>query len=325
MTAVAFDELGEAGRARRLRPLALEALRAWRLPVQRLRLVTNGYNAVFRVDTDRGRYALRVNLPSRTDAELRAELDWLADLDAAGIDVPVPVRTATGERWEVAEVLGVPGSRRCVLFHWIGGHDLGPGDPPATFERFGAAAAALHEHASGWRRPRGLLRVRSPFPHPEEPPILFEQSLTPRVRATYERSVEATETALARSTEPPIVVHHDLRTANVRVHGTRPWIVDFDDCLVATPAQDLGVTSFDMRSRRLAASLVRAFRRGYEAVRPWPDDALVAAFTAATALELANAVYQDFDPGYRREAARFAERWARVAEAALRDTPSATT
>lgn len=314
-----FDDLGEAGRARRLRPLALEALRAWDLRVDRARLVTNGYNAVFRVDAPGGPFALRVSLPRRSDAELRAELDWLRALDADGVvEVPVPIATEAGEPWAVAGAPGVSGTRRCALFSWVPGRNLRSDDDEAGFARFGAAAAALHDHASRWRRPRGLLRIRSPYPYPDEPPVLLDQPLAPRVRSVYERALAATESALARvAADRPIVVHHDLRPNNVRVRADRLWVLDFDDCAVATPAQDLGTSAFQMRMSGCGTAQLRGFRRGYETVRAWPDEDLVAAFTAGAALALANGVFQDFDPDYRRDAGRYAARWARIAERAL--------
>jgi hypothetical protein len=39
---------------------------------------------------------------------------------------------------------------------------------------------------------------------------------------------------------------------------------------------------------------------------------------ASAALALANGIYQDFDPGYRSEADRYAARWATIARRALR-------
>lgn len=319
-----FDDLGEAGRARRLRPLILAAVEAWDLDVRRLRLITNGYNAMFRVDAADATFALRVNLPRRTDAELRAELDWLSALDRAGVvGVPVPMPTSHGDPWTTARAPGVPGPRRCVLFRWVPGRTLRPDEDPAAFRRFGAAVASLHEQATAWRRPRGLRRIRSPFPYPEEPPVLFDQPLAPDVRATYERALSVTEDALALvERERPIVVHNDLHPDNVLVRRGRLWVIDFDDCVVATPAQDLGASALQMRIRGCRGGQLRAFRRGYEGVRPWPDEDLVAAFTAGAALTLANGVFQDFDPGYRREAGRYSARWARVADEVLR-RPSA--
>ena len=50
-----YAALTVRGQARRLRGLALEALKQYDLEVARLRLVTNDFNGIFRVDTIDGR------------------------------------------------------------------------------------------------------------------------------------------------------------------------------------------------------------------------------------------------------------------------------
>mgnify|MGYP001412571599 CR=1 FL=1 len=63
---VAWQKLTVRGQARRLRPLALAALRQYDLDVVRLRLITNNFNGIFRLDTAAGqKYILRVALPAR--------------------------------------------------------------------------------------------------------------------------------------------------------------------------------------------------------------------------------------------------------------------
>lgn len=320
MTAAPFDDLSAVGRARRLRPLVRSALAAWPLDVTRVRLITNEYNGVFRVDARQGVFALRVNLPRRTDAELRTELTWLtALLEDSVVDVPCSIPTAQGRPWAVASADGVPGSRRCVLFTWLPGRSLAPNDDPAAFRGFGTAIARLHVHAAGWRAPRGVVAWDRPFP--VEPGRLFAQPLTPRVRAVMTDALAATEEGLRRlwgAGDRPRITHHDLHVENVRLRRSRLAILDFDDSLLAFPAQDLGASVFQNRMRGCPPRAVRAIRDGYERVAAWPDEREVETFVAASAMDLTNAVYQDFDPGYRAAAGRYAARWASVAAAALR-------
>ena len=58
-----FGELSERGQARRLRPLALAALARYDLEVTGLRLISNGWNCVYRVDTTDGPQDIRVSRP----------------------------------------------------------------------------------------------------------------------------------------------------------------------------------------------------------------------------------------------------------------------
>ena len=63
----AYTALTVRGQARRLRALAWDALRHYALDVRRLRLVTNDFNGIFRLDTAQGdRFILRITLPEGT-------------------------------------------------------------------------------------------------------------------------------------------------------------------------------------------------------------------------------------------------------------------
>src|SRR5512147_1957286 len=93
-----FEALTAMGRARRLRPLVELALRDWDLEVRGIRLLTNDFNCVFRIDTSTGPFVLRVSLPFRTDAQLRAELDWLDALQGV-VDAARAVPTLSGRGW----------------------------------------------------------------------------------------------------------------------------------------------------------------------------------------------------------------------------------
>jgi Ser/Thr protein kinase RdoA (MazF antagonist) len=318
--ALAFEQLSALGRARRLRGIVDAALPSWDLDVRHIRLLTNDFNGVFRIDTSEGPFVLRVSLPYRSNAQLRAECDWLRALHGV-VDVPRPILTRAGDRWAVAEAQGVPGSRRCVLFTWMPGRAMRATDAPDVFAALGASTAALHAHAGDWRRPRGLLEWDHLFPYPAEPSIIFGLPLSKDARAIWLDAAQAAEEAfraVAATGEQPRISHMDLYPANVRVHRGRVAILDFDDCMLAHPVQDLGVSAFRCRSRGVGSARLRAFRAGYERHAAWPDARVLEMFVAASALELANAVYQDFDPGYRAEADRLATKWARIAREAMR-------
>jgi Ser/Thr protein kinase RdoA (MazF antagonist) len=314
-----FDELTAPGRARRLRPLAGSAVGAWDLDVRRIRLITNDYNGMFRVDTADGPFALRVSLPIRSDAQLRAELVWLTALQDV-VRVPCPVPTRSGAAWAVAAAPGVPGERRCTLFTWVSGRGMRPDDAPALYEELGEATAALHAHAGTWRRPRGLETWDRSFPHPDEPPILFDLPLPSGQVAIWraaERAAREAFEAVASLPERPRISHMDISPRNALVSRGRVALLDFDDCMLAHPVQDLGTSVFQCRMHGVPAVSLRAFRRGYERAGVWPDERLLERFVAAAALELANAVYQDFDPGYRAAADRLTRRWGTIARRSL--------
>src|SRR5690606_23955825 len=119
-----FDQLTIRGKARRLRPLALSALEQYDLDVERLELVRNDLNGIFRVRTADGRsYLLRVCLPNHHTLEtLQAEVAWLQALEAEpDIAAPAPIPAANGEHIVTASAPGVPEPRRCMVFSWLPG------------------------------------------------------------------------------------------------------------------------------------------------------------------------------------------------------------
>src|SRR6516165_10930736 len=106
-----------------LRGLACAALRQQGVAVGRLRWMGQHSNDLFRCDTASGeRLVVRVCLPGgRSDAELDAELAWLAAL-ARDTDLTVPVarfstRVASPE---------FPAGARCLGFTWVPGRPCGP-------------------------------------------------------------------------------------------------------------------------------------------------------------------------------------------------------
>ncbi len=79
-----YYTLTNRGRALRLRRLALAALADYDLELKSVRLITNMFNGIFRVDAADGRkFVIRVCRPTETEGglpRLRSEVMWLAAL-----------------------------------------------------------------------------------------------------------------------------------------------------------------------------------------------------------------------------------------------------
>ncbi|MCZ6831136.1 MAG: phosphotransferase, partial [Gammaproteobacteria bacterium] len=163
-----FYELDEVGQSLAMQGLAQRALAEWSLEGSELELIKYRENAVFKVQTGAGeRYALRIHRHAyHSDAELRSELQWIAALDAAGIDVPGVVPTSKGDLFALVEVPEVPESRQVDLFAWVDGEQLGSveagvGDSASvtdTYRTIGQLAARLHNQATAWNPPEGFTR-----------------------------------------------------------------------------------------------------------------------------------------------------------------------
>ncbi len=107
-------------RLRRLRVVAVEALRHFDLSEYRLALQADSFNTVFRVSCVGATYLLRVG-PARTIHEVGAafaEYQWTSALADRGPLVPRIVLTMGGAASVRVAVPGVPGSRECSLPTW---------------------------------------------------------------------------------------------------------------------------------------------------------------------------------------------------------------
>jgi Ser/Thr protein kinase RdoA (MazF antagonist) len=293
----AFDELTLRGRVGRLRNVALDALRAYDLEVERCSFVARAFNTVFRIDATNGStYALRVSPSLRIHADgcEAAEAAWLAALRRdAGLAVPqvIPARDAPVVVW--AGAAGVPDARSCVLFEWVRGRPLRERLNADLVRKAGALTAVVHEHGATYlsRPPVGAL-VADRVLYFRAPPRLEE------LRAAYgsllDEAVARAQLALDelwRNPLPPAhLLHGDLQSGNIVVHRNKLVLLDFQDLIWGFEIQDLSIALVALESHGDTGAWSDAFRSGYESVRPWPeaDAETVAALRAARHLNILN-------------------------------------
>jgi Ser/Thr protein kinase RdoA (MazF antagonist) len=276
-----FSDLTELGQARRMRRVAERALESYDFDVARLRYVATETNTVFRVDTQDGRaFALRVGaLRQDTDVDVATELAWVSALNR---DTDLPVVHAhpnrTGDFITLAGHDGVPQERRCVLFGWLRGAVLEDRATPDSYAELGRIAAGLHVHGRQWEAPPGLqpLVWDRIFYYPTEPIVMFDSShrnvMTPSRARVFRTVMARAEAELTRlqETGPRVWMHGDLNPWNVMVNRGSVTVFDFEDVTVGRPVQDIATTLFYGRDRPDYWELRNGFRRGYEAVLPWP-------------------------------------------------------
>ena len=316
-----FDDLPADERVARLRRLAERALERYDLPSPSIELITDDWNCVFRVDAaDGSRHVLRVSLPGRrTFDEVSGEMTWLAAIAAEGsVVVPVPLPARDGSLAVEASAEGVPEARTVAVFGWIEGEQLANDMTERNLETYGEVAARLHGQARDFVPPAGMKTWDSPYPF-LEPEVLFDAghqaTLGPAGVAPFERARASTRETIERLavTEPPRMIHADLHEENafVRADGSIAML-DFDDCMLGWPVQDLGITVFELAARDDFELLEAALRRGYERVASWPErvPGEVRVFAADRCLMLSNYIVQDHDPEYRAEAPAYVRRWA---------------
>jgi Ser/Thr protein kinase RdoA (MazF antagonist) len=288
---------------KRYEPLARQALDAYAMDVASLTLIAWGWNYTFEVRTTGGQFfALRVYLPNRrSDDEVRTELAWLEALsNGQVVPVPRPIRSAAGSMFEWVRHDDLPGARRVAVFSWVPGEPLGNDPAPSHVSMFGQGVARLHAHGSGFRPVSGLQRLDTFLPgdHREIFAARNIDVVRPASRAVFERAERAARAALERleaSAAARQIVHGDLHQENVFVHDADVWFIDFDDCLLAWPAQDLGVTMWEVGEDEATWAYRDALREGYEQVGSWPErwPGELDVFAAARGLRKADDVVAD--------------------------------
>jgi Ser/Thr protein kinase RdoA (MazF antagonist) len=318
-----FHELSNRGQALRLRRMVLAALEDYDLEVDRVRLITNDMNGIFRVDTKRGRrYVLRVSIPGdagHTLSQIRSEMAWLAALARdTDLGVPYPQPARDGSLVTTAQVPGVPEPRHCAVFGWLPGPNLADRLSVENVAKLGELAARLHAHAETFVPPDGfsIPTTDSVFPF-REPVVLsnpeHEDLFSAARREVYEegiRRIQGAIDALYGTGERPRVLHYDLHQWNVKVYHGKLYPFDFEDLIWGFPAQDIAITFYYFQDHDDYPALCEAFRSGYTRHQEWPEryPGEIDTYVAGRGVELVNFVLQDPDVRYRQMAPRFVER-----------------
>lgn len=272
-----WAELTEAGKFRRLRPLAMTALEQYDVEPVRLRLVGGFTNAIYRVDTTDGPLALRIDyLQEHPDESTEVELAWLDALaEETDIDVARIVHARNGEPKVFAEAPGVPGARRCTLLEWIPGKPLEDDMTPQRFHQLGVLSARLRLHGASFRPPRRPMAMNTVFYWPDDPVVYHlpehAHHFTGDRMDLIERTIAVVEPAF-RGLDPAEaqVIHADLHLWNVHVYRNRMIALDFEDVAWGHPVQDVAITLFYGRTDPTYPDLRRAFEEGYRSSTHWP-------------------------------------------------------
>ena len=271
---------------------AAEAVTNWPLAVRDLKLVSRSENYAFRVEDERRRlFVLRLHRPGyHTFEELVSEQTWTAALREAGIDVPVPLATHSGDGYATTFVGDE--QRYAGMLEWVPGDTLGSlmsGAEPARIDdcyaRIGEVMAALHAQASEWPVPHGFARhafdagglmgVGGEMPFWGrfwESHLLTadDRSLLAGLRGR----IGPVLASLDRGPANYGMIHADLHPQNVIVSGKRLHVIDFDDAGFGWHAYDFAVC-LGAHGQADSARRQSAFLNGYRRVRE-PDERMVA-------------------------------------------------
>jgi Ser/Thr protein kinase RdoA (MazF antagonist) len=303
--------------------MALAALEQYDLAVDRLRLLTYHFNAIFRIDTADGKkLVLRINIPGiRTLGNIRSEARWLAALSRdTDLTVPTPVLNRSGELVTTVAADGVPEPRHCVVFDWVPGRDLRHNLTVENYRNLGEFTTRLHDHAETWSPPADLdLNTHTGIFLFDTPELFWESPrspdvITPERRDLFREAARRVQTALDdlyAEAGRPLILHADLHQGNVRIDRRGDLsVLDFDDCLFGHFVQDIGISFYYIQGHPEFAALRAAYREGYESRRPWPETTAgqIEAIIAGRELLLCQFLFYSDNPEYREAVPGFIAR-----------------
>jgi Ser/Thr protein kinase RdoA (MazF antagonist) len=289
--------------ATRLLPLANKVLEKYPFAVRELTHLATHSNVMFRVVTESGeQFVLRVGTPhanSRSNIEI--EVAWL-DALTSGTDLEVVKPIRSSEKRMIIDEFdeGIDTERSCVLFSWVPGSPMAEGSGTFAYRLLGAMSAALQHHGRTWTPPPGApMRIWDEV-------FYYQQDLDPVILHTpeyahlfdmarlkvIERALMLSQTVIVGSyaVARPQVVHGDLHEWNVHLAGSRIHAFDFEDVMIALPAQDVAISLYSSRASEIKDDIRQAFRKGFESVSEWPivDESQLDGFHAARQIMLMN-------------------------------------
>lgn len=298
-----MDESRLAAEANRLLPLARRVLRRYPFVTRTVEHLETHSNVMYRVVADNGtQMVLRVGTPhANTRSNIAVEVAWLDALNRdTSLEVVRPIHTADGEMIvdEFDDDLGE--ERSCVLFSWIPGTPLAQGAGSFGYRLLGQMSASLQLHGRDWwpDEPVELRRWNRVFYYGSDvdPVIINDPNYghlfdVPR-RSTIAKAATASGTVIEHSWSDAQaqVVHGDLHEWNVHIAGSRLYAFDFEDVMLALPAQDAAISLYSSRRSTQKQEIRGAFRKGFETVAPWPlaDESQLDGFHAARQIMLMN-------------------------------------
>jgi len=261
-----------------MNPVVAHALTLWGLSDAQVHLVAKRENEVFRITATTGQsLALRLHRPGyRNDAELRAELQWMAALATGGLNVPAPVPALDGVALQRVE------DTQVSMLSWLNATPLGMLGVPLnvpnrleTFHALGVEMAKLHDVSDRWAPPAGFERWSW-----DRTGLLGDAPLWDRFwenptldRDLRELLIRFRQHALARlSTEQESLdfglIHADLVPENVmRAEDGTLYMIDFDDGGFGFRLFDIATALIKHRVEPDFTDLRAALIEGYQSQR----------------------------------------------------------
>ncbi len=256
---------------------AEKALPLWGLEGAEVTLIAARENSVYRLDHPTGQFALRLHrIGYRTDAELAAELDWMAWVARSGLSVPTPRMSLSGSHLQIVDGIQVD------VLGWLKGGTLDIAlpemDKAARVQIFGTLGrdmAKLHTASDAWpgaaksARPawdaNGLVGSAPLWDRFWDNPALTAQQR--ELFLAFRTKARSDLDTLAPSLDYGLI-HADLVPGNVMVQGSHLHFIDFDDGGFGFRLFEIATALLKNRTLPDFETLKSALISGYHTERP---------------------------------------------------------
>lgn len=257
------------------RDIISRALTLWGLHEATTTLVAQRENAVYKVTAGSQSYALRLHRKGyRNDAELGAELAWLAQVARGGLRVPAPIPAQDGAMMHIIDGVQID------MLGWLSGETLTAGlqkltatERLAAFHALGQQMAQLHLACDAWTPPTGFTRCA--WDHSglvADDPLWGKFWENPALSSEDRRLFDALRQRAGDDLKALAgadfgLIHADLVPDNVMIDGACVQLIDFDDGGFGFRAFDIATALFKHRHRPDYIQLRTALIEGYHSLR----------------------------------------------------------
>jgi len=260
---------------KQLEAFSFQILSSYPIDVKSVVSINYEYNATLKVETTDGQlFALRINTNSpRTPENLRAEIAFVRLLAEDGrVKVPHPIENREGDFY--TSILHEASGRmfHCVLYSWILGEELEE-EPQNEQQLFalGAAMATMHLAVEGFELPEGssLPTFDDPLWWTEDFLLSEKSVLDAEAKDLISQALAAIKSGVAKffANGTPRLIHADMHGGNALWYEGSLSVIDFDDCGIGFPLQDLATALYYLDTPEQDV----AFRQGYESIAPVPQ------------------------------------------------------
>lgn len=292
-----FDAMTRLGRLRRFRKIAKRALKTYGIKYTGLEFLTYNGNIIYRVNLPQNkkknnrlynsnRYILRVHMQYHSIETIDSEMKWLSAL-RNDIDAPVPEPISYPDGTYVKEFgdEAILEKRKCTLLKWVDGRRAIKQNTNRNIDAWGRLMAQFHNHASGWKLPKGFTRPCRDWEGLFDDGAMFENPAKDLIKFIPKKYLKSFHVVKNQSKkvfnkwgkkgEYFGLIHADLNIyTNLLFRSNEARAIDFDDCCFGYWMHDVAFAFAPWQKSEKFDWMKELFFNGYSKIRSLSDEQL---------------------------------------------------